>query len=353
MSTVSAFAWRALTAAVLNIKSPNTALQNMLFSRHITRSTETIELGLITGGREIAPFVRSQAEGILVGGLSKSFAQVAGPNIRIKRAFGADVLFDRQPGTPIHLVGNETQESAVEQAIARDLQYMVDIITNTKEYLCARILQGSIAITLADGEVMTITVPRAAANSIILGTFWDSSVAAFFSNLHTVKEVMNDAEGLPVTDAICGAEAAHTILAQVEAGNLKPLNALNRITAGQATFESQFDSQGMIYIGTFSNIRFWQYSRSALLNGVDTAMIRSKWIEFVNANNSQGASDRVMEFAGIPDIEAFESGRLKSEMFAKSWVQKDPSARIALLHSRPLPWARKPNATVSMKVVSG
>ena len=52
-------------------------------------------------------------------------------------------------------------------------------------------------------------------------------------------------------------------------------------------------------------------------------------------------------------MDAFEAGLWVAQRFSKSWVTKDPSQRLALLHSRPLPVPRRPGAMVSMKVVSG
>jgi hypothetical protein len=43
---------------------------------------------------------------------------------------------------------------------------------------------------------------------------------------------------------------------------------------------------------------------------------------------------------------------LSSKRFSKSWEVEDPSARMLLLESNPMPVMRRPNATVSIQVVA-
>lgn len=353
MSTINSLKWVALTAAINAMKSPNRFLQRLLWGNHLTLPVEDIELGTRIAGRDIAPFIRKNGEAVLVSGTSTKFATVAGPNIRIKQPHNPSNYFNRQPGTQILLADGQTQVSAVNEAIAADLAYMDSLITNATEYLCSRALQGSIQFAVEDQEVITITVPRSAGNSITLSVFWDTGGASArpLQNIHTVKEVMSEAEGLAPTDAICGAAAAHALLELHEAGHIKLLGLQpTQPSAGMIDWNTAFSDDGVIFLGTLAGVRFWQYSRTANLNGVATAMIRDKWVEFVSVGP---ASERVLYYAGIADVEAFEGGLLRSEKFSKSWVQKDPSVRMYLAHSRPLPWSRKPDSTVSMKVVSG
>lgn len=358
MSTITELTWRSLTAAVNQIASPNRFLQRLLYGNVVTLPTEGIELGIVKAGREIAPFVRKNGEGIMVAGTQKQFTTVDAPNIRIKQPFTpSQYLFDREPSTTILLPPGQTQTNAVRRHIARDLGHMENMITNAIEYLVAMSLQGVISYSVADEEVFTITIPRASANNIVLSTFWDDGTPTDtrpLSDIHAVKRIMSDipgSEGLSVTDAICGTEAADALLELVEVGAVKMLGqeGLN-VAAGDISFVNQFTQDGVIFLGRLGGVRFWEYGRTASLNGSAVNMVRPKYVEFISTSP---ASDRVLYYGAIPDMDAFESGLLQSARFAKSWMQKDPSQLMALVHSRPLPWPRKPNATVSVKVVSG
>lgn len=363
-NVLAATKWVALTAAINKVKSPNAFLQKLLWGNHQTLPTEDVQLDVITGGRQIAPFVRKNGEAIMVGGVTSNSLVVGCPNIRIKQPFNAGVrAFTRQPGTSIQVGVGESNLSAIEASIARDMQYMGDMVTNAIEYLCAMALQGVISYSVLDDEVITITIPRSAGNSITLSVFWNDATPTLprpLQNIMTVKQVAADSDGVTITDAICGAEATTALLELVESGNIKMLGYQNNgsVSVGAMTFVSQFTDDGVVYLGELGGVRFWSYARTATLaatggaggTGATVSMIRSKWIEFVGVGTS---SDRVMYFGAIPDFDASESGLIQAERFSKSWKQPDPSAKIALVHSRPLPWPRKVDATVSMKVVSG
>lgn len=356
MSTVNALKWIALTAAINAIKSPNSFLQKLLYPRHQTLEVETIELGTISAGRDIAPMVKANGEAVLIGGTSKSFLTVAGPNIRIKQPFTpSELLYGREPGNALHIDQGASIIPTVEQHIARDLQYQADMVTNNLEWLVAMSLQGTIQYILEDGEAFTITIPRSSDNVIVMSTFLNDATPAnvrVLALINLVKHVMADAEGLSPTDAICGSEAAAALMELAESGNMKWLGVdFSRMQVGGGmSFVEQFRDDGVIFLGELGGVRFWQYSRTANLNGVAKDMIRPKYIEFVSTSTN---SDRVLYFAAIPDMDALQGRKIRSERFSKSWIEKDPSRMMALTHSRPMPWPRKPNATVSVKAVSG
>lgn len=361
MSTLAALSWVALTTAINQVQSPNTFLGRLLFPENtrVEYPTEEVELSCVTGVRKIAPFVRKGAEAVLVSGTGNKFLSVSGPNIRIKQPFNPSRFFQRQPGTAIHLTTSQDPTTEIERGITRDLQYMGDQITNAEEYLIAMMLQGKIEYVQTDGEVITITIPRSGDNNITPSEFWDdgsggpNADATPLLNVHVVKEVIAAASCPAPTDAICGQEAAHALLTLVEAGSIKLLGTSansGAVSVGTMTFVEQFRDDGAMFLGELGGVRFWQYDRTADLNGTPVSMIRSKYIEFVSVSP---AARRQMMYAAIPDFKALQQRLLMSRRFSKSWEQEDPSVRMVLAHSRPLPWPFLPDASVSFKAVSG
>jgi hypothetical protein len=78
-------------------------------------------------------------------------------------------------------------------------------------------------------------------------------------------------------------------------------------------------------------------------------LIRPGYVEFV-ANSP--AAEFVTYYGAIEDMQAIGAGRvLQSRRFSKSWEVEDPSARMLLVESNPLPVMRRPGATVSMSVL--
>lgn len=355
MPTIDQLKWASLTAAINEIKSPNQFLKRFLWSRHRPVNTEDIELSILDKGREIAPFVRKNGEGIMVAGHSETFQTVTAPNIRIKRPFTpSELLYNRRPGTVVFPTRGQ-QQSAIDAHIARDLQIMSDYITNAEEWLCAQALTGTIAYEIADEEVFTITFPRPAATQITLSTFWDDATPSNtrpLQDIHSAKRVLADEAGLGITDAICGTEAVDALMELVETGNIKMLGTDGAsVRAGDFTFAEQFTDDGVIFLGTIAGVRFWEYSRQATHpDGTTADMIRPKYVEFVSRSP---ASERVLYYGAIPDMKTLRGQRFVGERFSKSWEEEDPSAQMSLAHSRPLPVPRRAGAWVSMKVVSG
>jgi hypothetical protein len=352
MTTINELKWSSLTGVVNEMKSPNQFLKRLLFGNVETKSTEDIEISVLTKSREIAPFVRKNGEGIMVPGAGKTFQTVQAPNIRIKRPFTpSQLLYGRQPGTAIFPTAGE-QISAIQQHINRDLQVMADMVTNTQEYMAAMVLQGALTYEVEDEEVYQITYPKPASHTITLSTFWDDSTPTdveFNENLHTAKKLCSEEVSLSVSDCVLGTEAGNAFRALVRKGVLKTLDQ-RAVNGGNADFTQQFNDDGAIYLGSLDGIRFWEYVRTVSVNGVSTPMIRPKYAEFLCVTP---AAENVEYYGAIPDMDAFQGGLMQTQRFSKSWMEKDPSAMIALLHSRPLPVPRRPGSMVSMKVVSG
>lgn len=352
MSTINELKWASLTGVVNEMKSPNQFLLRLLFGNKQTVPTEDIEISVLTKNREIAPFVRKNGEALMVPGVGKSFQTVSAPNIRIKRPFTpSQLLYGRQPGTVIFPTSQQ-QISAVQAHINRDLQAMSDMVTNTEEYMAAMALQGVLTYEVEDEEVFQITYPKPAGHTVTLATFWDDATPTdveFNDNLHTAKKLVSDEVGLAVTDCILGSEAGSSFRSLVAGGHIKTLD-LRDVNGGTVTFVEQFREDGAIYLGSVDGIRFWEYPRTVSVNGVSTNLVRAKYAEFVCTTP---AADNVEYFGAIPDMKAFNGNLFQAQRFSKSWEEEDPSAMMALLHSRPLPVPRRPGSTVSMKVVSG
>jgi hypothetical protein len=351
MSTITELTWSSLTGTVNEIKSPNSFVLRLLYGNKEPKATESIELSTLTGGRVMAPFVKKNGEAVMVGGIGETFATVEPPNIRIKRPMTpSEVMFKRRPGTVIFPQVGE-QVSAIQQHIARDAQYMADLITNAEEYLACMTLRGVITYTVNDQDNFTITFPKPSANNVTLSVFWDDADPTLPSpelNFLTAKRLVSDAHGLGVTDAIMGSEAsvAFLTLAKKQGGLLENPNTL----IGSVTFMEQFRDDGVIFLGVYSGIRCWEYARTVDIDGTATALIRPKYVEFVAAT---AAAETVEYFAALADWKALQGRLFQAQRFSKSWEEEDPSVRQLLIASRPLPTPRRPGFVVSMKVVSG
>lgn len=345
--------YSTMTAALNNIKSPNGYLRRTLFRRTEELTTDTVQTDILEAGRRIAPFVRRDAEGIMVPGYTAKGYTISPPNIRIKRPFTpSELLFGRRPGEVVY-VDARRQRNAAAEHIARDLGIMEDMIANAEEWLCSQIIQGAIEYAVADQEVWSVTSPKPNDHNFSASVFWDDATPEdvdIYGLIHIVKRLINNEVDMAVTDALLGTEAADAFLTLARLGHILAIKRDTGIQAGSLTFNSQFNADGVIYLGELGGVRFWEYGRSAALNGVETDMIRSKYAEFFAAGPR---AERLIYYGAITDMEALQGRRLAARRFTKAWTVPDPSAIMHLVASRPLPWIRRPGAHVSVKVVSG
>lgn len=348
------FKQATLTQTVNEMEGPLTFLRSLLFSREQPVATETIEIGEYSSVREIAGFKNPHAEADIVGGYARNLRHVEAPYIALKNPFTpSEILWGRQPAGAVYPGGEGEIRQKWNEHVARDMGLTIDMITNTEEWMASRALQGLIEYSVEDRASFSLDYGRSASHNITLSTFWDDASPTPLTDLFAVKKLQSESNMPIMTDAILGSEAADTFVALVEQGKIKLTNTTdNHTRIGEIDLTTQFSDQGVIYLGRVSSINFWHYGRTAEMDGVTQEMIRPKYAEFINRNNAAGASDRVMYYGAIADG-VLEGKKLVGKRFSRSWFREDPAAQMFLVKSRPLPVLRRPDATVSMKVVSG
>lgn len=345
MPTNSLLTWASLTGTVNEIKTPQRFLQSLLFSDHESKTTDKIEIGIEIDGREMAPFVTKNGEAVQVSGTDERFITVEAPNIRIKRPMTpSELLENRRVGTPI-FASRPQIERAARRVVRKDMAKLENLVVNRIEWLSAMAIRGVINYQQPDLANFTITFQKPAGHTITLaGTdLWTDALSNPRSQFRLAGQLVADAHGTSITHAIMGKEAASAFLTNVTVKS--ELDNRRFDMASTLNGNANFSAEGAQFLGTFAGIPCWEYSRQ--LEGAD--LIRAKFCEFVVAGPSSG---NVLYFGSISDHDALDQRRWVGERFAKTWVEKDPSVRLALLTSRPLPVTRRPGNTVSMQVVA-
>lgn len=357
-TTVAELSWQSLTPAVNEIKSPNKFLKELCFPNHQTMPTETIGVDVLIHLREMAPFVRKNGEAIIVGGHSTQFQTITPPNIRIKHPFvPSELLFTRRAGTPIFITPQE-QQQAIQQHIAYDLQIMADDVTNSEEWLCSQVLTtGEISYQVDSGESYQITYPIPSGNILDAAVSWeaaDLTTPTIEEDFIIAKRLISVGSCPAPTDVILGLRASvafRKVIKKQFSGANNP-NGLVYLP-GDLALEEQYRDDGALFLGRWNGLRVWEYSRQIPLpgaNGTFTTvdLVPSTMALFISTSP---AAQRVLYYGAIPDINIFGGGAYQTERFAKSWMKEDPAAMWALIHSRPLPALRRPQANVLMTVI--
>lgn len=354
-NTQDLLGWASMTAVVNELKTPSRFLRDKLFSVDDPRPTENLEIGVLIGDRVVAPFVRRGGEAVEVTGFQEKIYNVGAPNIRIKRHLEAsELMFNRRVGHVI-FADEGMILNAAQQHIARNSLRLVQMVDEAEEYLCAQALRGSISYEVDGEEAFSVTFPRTSSHTISsLTKFWDEADSVPRADFRTAMQLVNDDTGLNVTDVILGAEATDAFLDNAQVASILDNR---RMQSGQLDLTGKIQQNGALFLGVWQGINVWSYTRATQVPSEPGAgglasydLVRSKYAEFVVADP---AAENVMLYGAIPDIDALEGRVFQGKRFSKSWKQPDPSVMWQLLHSRPCPVMRRPDSTVSMKVVSG
>lgn len=349
-TSADVLSYSTLTPAVNEMKAPNSFLKNYLFGKDVPVPARNIELSFLRRGRMIAPFVERNGAAIMTAGRNEEFLIVQPAHIRVKRPMTpSELLNKRRPGSVIH-VGGDDIGAAMRQYIADEQSMLMDDVANSEEYLCSMALTGAISYSAADESAFTVTFPRSAANDIVLtgADLWSASTSNPAADFLNAAAIINDAVSLNITDVILGADAADAFLANASVlAKLDPL----RLSTGTVDLTQQFQESGAMFLGTYVHgIRIWRYARQVEVAGTATDLIRSKYAEFVCRTP---AAQMLTYYGAIEDMKAIGAGKvLQAKRFSKSWEEEDPSARMLLVESNPIPCMRRPDATLSMKVLA-
>ena len=345
--TLHQLRWQSLTEVINEIKSPNQFFKKLLFGKFETKATDTIELSYLKRGRKTAPFVEKNGEAISIEGHDEEFVVVEAPNIRIKRPFTPGPLLEaRRVGTRA-FVNRAEMNAAINAHIGRDMEVLGDNISDTEEWMCASALKGKIQYQVSPNANFQITYPKPAAHTYTAAALWDAGTPGNPDiDFKKAKRLMSKEVGLAPNNCIMGELASDAFLANADVQ--KKLDTRN-YNAGLVTIESQFTEDGAIWLGRFAGINCWEYGRTVDFEGTDTKLMADKDVHFVHAGS---AAKNITYYASIPDMRALAGGTFQRKRFSKSWQEEDPSALISLVHTRPLPWMRRPGSVVTVTVAT-
>jgi hypothetical protein len=351
-TSADVLSYSTLTPAVNEMKSPNSMLKNMFFSRNVPVATRNIELSFLRRGRKIAPFVKRNGAGIMTSGRNEEFRVVSPAHIRVKRPMTpTELLNKRRPGSVIHIDAGGIA-AAARQYMADELGMLMDDVDNSEEYLCALALRGSLSYVAEDEAAFEIDFLRSATHDVTLtgADLWSATTSSPRADFLTALQLVNDDVSLNVTDVVLGADAADAFISHAQVQTQLNINTGVALRMGLIDMTNQFQESGAMLLGEFVHgIRVWRYARQVEVAGVAVDLIRPDHAEFIARTP---AAQMVTYYGAIEDMKAIGAGQvLQSKRFSKSWEEEDPSARMLLVESNPLPCMRRPDATVSMKVV--
>lgn len=343
--------WSTLTASINEMKAPQSFLKNRVFRRDVMVPTRDIELSVLRRGRRVAPFVKRNGAALMTVGGTEEFKNVRPAHIRIKRPITSGELVEKRRAGSSIFPGQDGVQAAIREFMAREQGMLLDDVTNAEEYLAAQAIRGSISYSNLDEESFEVDFGRSASHDITLtGTdLWTDAASKPQEQFLDASRLINDDVSLMPDLCLLGEAAADAFLKNAEVKDLlRGFN--NNLVLGSIDLTQQFQESGAMFLGTFVHgIQVWTYGRSLTLpDGSSFPLIRTDRAEFISTSAS---AQHTTYYGAIEDVQLFEGRLLMARRFSKSWIEQDPPARQLLVESNPLPCMRRPDSTVSIKVV--
>lgn len=346
-AVITALDKRVMTEVVNRREAGKKALTALLFGgREVNLTTEYVHIDELTGTVEMAPFVEKNGKAIAVGQLNGGAYTLETPTINIKRPITcSDELIKRAAGQSVIVNGEDTYKQALEAQIAADLDYMEESIQDRIEWMIAQLIRGEISYSVEGGASFKVDSRKPVANTFTVGTLWDASNPTPLQDIKAAKRVVQPVSGPGFQVAVCGQNASDAISNLLETGQITAIKNDSGIVAGMGDLIANFQENGMLYLGNFGGIPFFEYA------GVDSdgnPYIRSDYVEFLATARPEM---RVMYNGAKCDVEAIMAGMHIGRRFATSDIDKDAGTYVAYLKARPFPWFKRSDWNVSMKVV--
>lgn len=350
---IDIFDTRTMLAAIEQMKRPTNWLRDTFFGRVEQFDTTTVDVDIVKGKRRMAPFVHPLAEGKQVEGLGFQTKTIKPGYIKPKMVTTAGDLLKRAAGETIY-AGSKTPQQRAMEKLGKDLMDLMDQIDRREEWMAAKALDGG-AITMkikgdtAD-QTAVVDFGMSGTHKVTLGSGarWNEANVNPIFDLASWVSLNRKDSGHQSSIAVLGIDAAVALLKNAEVQNLLDLKNVELGRIDPALLPN-----GVSYLGTLRapgmQIDLYTYEEWYIDedSGVETPMVPAKkvWVGSPRTRNAR-------LYAAIQDVEAIEGGQAAVDRFPKSWVVKDPGARLLMVQSAPLVAMLEPDAFVSAQVLS-
>jgi hypothetical protein len=353
-------------SGVVNEVDPQISfLRNLLPFTEQLRSTESVELAIISNSKRIAPFGSIEAEPIQVSGRTTTFRVVKAPQVNISRGMTpSDLMFVRRAGASLY--GDEGRRAALARHVAGEFEELTYQVDNLEEWETSQMLRWVIDYSAPDGAAFTVTIPHDSGLDLTLtGAFWDDVTSGVSDHDpaevdRTLCRALSRLSQLQPGMIVMGSEAADAF-----EENTKLASKLDNrnINTGTMELQNQFSDAQARYLGRWRGKEVWEYSQQLVApDGTTYDVIEPKYAYWLS---SAPRTEFEFNYGAIPNLKlttgtnnpTFESlqnaGAVPIRRFADMEMMSKGRGVEGYLQSAPLPFPRRPNVWGRAKVVSG
>lgn len=321
---------------------PNpTFFLDTFFPGVITSDKEEIYFDVVNNVRRLTPFVSPLRAGKLIEDRGYSTRSFKPAYVKDKRVHTPTKALKRRAGET--LGGSLTPEQRLAARLAQDLQDQRDMLFARLEAMAAEAVMYGKQTIIGDGVDALVDFQRDPELTITLtgAAKWnDAGKTTQTDDLELWSQLLLAKSG----------SGSGIFVMDVGAFNLlKRDNRLQKLMdrlykpgdGSMMDLAPRFKVEGAQYKGNLGDFEVWVYNNVLVdpANGVSSNLIPANTVIMASPTNLDG----VRHFGAIQDIQA---GLQPREMFVKSWIEEEPSARYLLLQSAPLLVPYRTNASL-------
>ncbi|MEC0269065.1 major capsid protein [Paenibacillus anseongense] len=343
---ISIYDPRTMLAAIETMMPTRTFLKDMFFPKPETFVTEAVDVDYYKGKRKMAPFVSPRLPGQVIEREGFTTQTYKPALVKPKTILTVGDLQTRSMGENIYS-GKSPDDRAIE-LLANDLEKLDSAVTRREEWLAAQILFTGKADMV--GEGVNQTIDFSFTNKVVLaGTDkWNDPSSDPIAKLEALRLEVIKTSGVTPDVGILASDVVPFFRNNPIVQKLYDNRGFNIGRIDPKTLPN-----GATYIGTivslgldlFSYDEWYLDDETDPLNPVEKPMVPSGTVMIGSTRSRSSMLYGAVTLAVDNQFVTYEGPRIPD-----SWMQKDPAARFAQLHSRPLPVPHEVNSWYIAKV---
>jgi hypothetical protein len=313
--------------------APKRFFRNRLFRTELPHAAENIDVDLRRGTRAVARFVNPANAAGAVTRDGFTTISLTPPNLKEQMVLTAADLKKRLPGEDMY--SGMSPDERASFWLGKDTTQLEDLMIRREELMCRDLLFTG-KITISGDGITPYDIDYGFSNVVDLTSDegaapWGDAAANIRKNFMDWRAVVNGKCGATLNTGVLGGDAAEELFS--DEAILKALDN-RRSEIGFQRFEAD-PVEGSIYHGNLFGIDLYTYDElyKDPADGVVKNMIPAKQAVFCDSRVPMAMHYGCVTFFNKDgSAESYAQSRV-----GRSWNIEDPSARIFLMESRPLP----------------
>jgi hypothetical protein len=336
----------ALQRVIERIGIPHPGFLDTFFQDTIQSEDEEIAFDVMPEGRRVSPFVSPLLAGKVVESKGFKTRKFKPAYVKDKRIIDPRRPLRRQIGETIGGSESITAADREAAAIAQELKDQIDMLNMRFELMAVDAMRDG--KTLVDGEgydAVEVDFGRDAAltETLTAGARWGEADVSPHASLQAKRKAVFAKSGEEITDYVFGVDAFELYVKDPEVKTLLDINLRGGTSEIEriAAIRDGMSFQGRLGAG---GPNLWVYSQTYQDDAGVTQDVIDPFEVF--GGSTRPRSQGVRYFGAINDP---EHGYQATPYAVKSWIERDPAARLIMLQSAPLMVPTRPNSQFRIK----